>query len=107
MSLDGFGDGRRRRSSDMWAVRVLRGLSGVVAGGVVVLTLVVIGVAYLASNRDFPGPGRESVAVHVVSSVVVVVAQVLADRRRGAASVLASAAVLAVTGLLLWTQWWM
>ncbi|MDH6282973.1 hypothetical protein [Prescottella agglutinans] len=107
MSLDGFGGERRRRSSDMWVVRALRGLSGVVAGGVVVLTLVVIGVAYLASNRDFPGPGRESVAAHVVSSVVVVVAQVLADRRRGAASVLASAAVLAVTGLLLWTQWWM
>lgn len=105
MSLDGFGDERRRRS-DMWAVRALRGLSGVVAGGVVVLTLVVVGVAYLASDRDFPGPGRESIAVHVVASVAVVTAQVLADRRRGAGAALASAAVLVVTGLLLWTQWW-
>lgn len=106
MSVDDVGYGRRRRS-DLWAVRVLRGLSGVVAGGVVVLTLVVSGVAYLASDRDFPGPGRESIAAHVVASVVVVAAQVLADRRRGGVAALASGAVLVVTGLLLWTQWWM
>ncbi len=106
MSVDDFGYERRRRS-DLWAVRVLRGLSGVVAGGVVVLTLVVVGVAYLASDRDFPGPGRESIAAHAVASVVVVAAQLLADRRRGAVAALASTAVLAVTGLLLWTQWWM
>ncbi|WP_430331642.1 hypothetical protein [Rhodococcus sp. ACT016] len=106
MSLDGFGAESRRRS-DSWAVRALRGLSGVVAGGVVVLTAVVAGVAYLSSDRDFPGPGRESVAAHVVATVLVVIAQVVADRRRGAAAALASAAVLVVTGLLLWTQWWM
>ncbi|MCL2533139.1 MAG: hypothetical protein FWE39_03145 [Nocardiaceae bacterium] len=105
MSLDGFGDAGRRRTGS-WAVRALRGLSGVVAGGVVVLTAVVVGVAYLASDRDFPGPGRESVAAHVLSSVLVVVAQVVADRRRGVPAAVASAAVLVITGLLLWTQWW-
>ena len=106
MTYDGFGDGRRRRS-DAWAVRALRGLSGVVAGGVVVLTLVVAGVAYLGTDRGFPGPGRESIVAHVVASAVVVVLQAVADRRRGGASAVASTAVLAVTGLLLWTQWWM
>ncbi|WP_241665869.1 hypothetical protein [Prescottella subtropica] len=104
MSYRGYGTGVRR--TDAWAVRMLRVLSGVIAGGVVVLTAVVAGVAYLASNRDFPGPGRESLAAHVAASVVVIVLQVLADRRRGVAAAASSTAVLAVTGLLLWTQWW-
>ncbi|WP_305094410.1 hypothetical protein [Prescottella sp. R16] len=106
MTYDGYG---RTRRVDAWPVRVLRGLSGVAAGGVVVLTAVVAGVAWLASDRDFPGPGSTSLAAHVTAAVVVVVLQVFADRRRGAApmvTMLSSAAVLAVTGLLLWTQWW-
>lgn len=106
MTYNGFGDTRRGRS-DSWAVRVLRGLSGVATGGVVVLTAVVAAMGYLASDRDFPGPGRESIIAHVTASVVVVVLQVVADRRRGGAAALASLAVLVVTGVLLWTQWWM
>ena len=39
-------------------------------------------------------------------SVLAVGLQIFADRRRGAASVLASGVILALTGLLLWTQWW-
>lgn len=101
---DGF-DGVRRRG-DSWAVRALRGLSGVVAGGVVVLTLVVIGTAYLASDRGFPGPGGESITAHVLASVAVVGLQVFADRRRGGTAVMSAIAALAITGLLLWSQWW-
>lgn len=96
----------RRRPRDPWVARMLRGLSGVVSGGVVVLTVAVIVAAYLATNRDFPGPGAESIAAHVVVSVLAVGLQIFADRRRAAASVLASGLILALTGLLLWTQWW-
>lgn len=39
-------------------VRALRALSGTVAAGIVVLTLVIIGSAYLGGNRGFPGPGQ-------------------------------------------------
>ena len=101
---DGFADVRRRR--DVWPVRALRWCSGVLAGGVVVLAGVIAVVAYLSSDRDFPGPGGESVAAHVAGAEVVVGLQVVADRRRGGTAALASTAVFAVTALLLWTQWW-
>ncbi len=45
------------------------------------LTVVVIVAAYLATNRDFPGPGAESIAAHVVVSVLAVGLQIFADRR--------------------------
>ncbi|MFM1723712.1 hypothetical protein ABEU20_002284 [Rhodococcus sp. PAM 2766] len=96
----------RRRPRDSWAARMLRGLSGVVAGGVVVLTVVVVVAAYLSSSRDFPGPGAESIAAHIVAGVVVVGLQVFSDRRRGGASVVASGVILGIIGVLLWTQWW-
>ena len=105
MTYQNFGS-VRRRPRDSWVARTLRGLSGVVAGGVVVLTVVVLVAAYLASDRDFPGPGAESIAAHVVASVLVVGLQVFSDRRRGGTSALASGAILVITALLLWTQWW-
>ncbi|MFB7876015.1 MULTISPECIES: hypothetical protein [unclassified Nocardia] len=85
---------------------LLRGISGVVAGGVVVLLCVVIGAAVMGARRDFPGPGAASLGWHVVAAVVVVGAQLVADRGRGPAALSGSAIVLVTTGVLLWTQWW-
>lgn len=85
---------------------LVRTVSGVVAGGVLVLLCVVIGAAVIGSRRDFPGPGAESLSWHVVAAVLVVVAQVFADRRRGASALFGSSAVLVTAGVLLWTQWW-
>lgn len=87
-------------------MRLVRGLSGVVAAGVVLLALVVLGTAVLAGQRGFPGPGGESIAWHLVLAVAVVVAQVVADRRHGVAAFAASLAVFAAAGWLLWSQWW-
>ncbi|QSE89138.1 hypothetical protein JWS13_11195 [Rhodococcus pseudokoreensis] len=87
-------------------VRALRAFSGAVAAGVVILCLVVIGSAYVGGGRGFPGPGAISITAHVVASVVVIVAQRIADRRDGLAAVVASVAVLAAAALLLATQWW-
>lgn len=86
--------------------KLLRGLSGAVTAGVVVLTLVVIGAAVVGNERSFPGPGPVSIGWHVVASIVTVTAQWHADRRRGVAAVAGSVAVFVATGLLLWTQWW-
>ncbi|MFD3746061.1 hypothetical protein [Nocardia sp. NPDC058633] len=83
-----------------------RTVSGVVAGGVLVLLCVVVGAAVIGARRDFPGPGAVSLTWHVVAAVVVVVAQVFADRRRGMAALAGSTAVLVTAGVLLWTQWW-
>ena len=85
---------------------LVRTVSGVVAGGVVVLLCVVLGAAVLGARRDFPGPGAESLSWHIVAAVVAVAAQVFADRRRGIASLSGSVLVMITAGLLLWTQWW-
>ncbi|WP_433658797.1 hypothetical protein ACQPW1_42040 [Nocardia sp. CA-128927] len=87
-------------------MKVVRGLSGIVAAGTVALMLVVIGTAVVAARKDFPGPGNESVAWHVASAVIAVAAQIYSDKRRGLAAFSGSAVVFVAAGLLLWTQWW-
>lgn len=85
---------------------LLRGLSGLVAGGLIVLTGVVLASAIIGARRDVPGPGAESLIWHLGITAVAVTAQVWADRRRGAATVPAALVVLGGAGVLLWTQWW-
>ena len=85
---------------------LIRGLSGAVAAGVVVLAIVVVATAFVGHARGFPGPGAMSIACHLVAAVVVIVAQLSADRRRGVTAFLACTAVFVVTLALLWTQWW-
>ncbi|MEU6191857.1 hypothetical protein [Nocardia sp. NPDC047038] len=87
-------------------MRFVRGLSGIVAGGVVVGMLVVVGAAVIAQRRGFPGPGAESVAWHVAAAVVALMAQIYSDRHRGSAAFAGSMIVFLAAGLLLWTQWW-
>ncbi|WP_040695075.1 MULTISPECIES: hypothetical protein [Nocardia] len=87
-------------------MRVLRGLSGIVAGGMFVLALVVIGTAVIAARRGFPGPGGESVTWHVATSAIGLGAQIFSDRHRGLAAFSGSVVVFIVAGILLWTQWW-
>ncbi|WP_306307710.1 hypothetical protein [Nocardia araoensis] len=84
----------------------MRGLSGIVAGGIVVGMLVVVGAAIIAPRRGFPGPGGESVAWHVAVAVVALMAQIYSDRHRGSAAFAGSMIVFLAAGLLLWTQWW-
>ncbi|WP_332838682.1 hypothetical protein [Nocardia bovistercoris] len=81
-------------------------MSGVAAAGVVVLTLVVVVMAVVAGRRGFPGPGGESVALHLAAAVAVIAAQIFADRHRGFAAFSGSLVVFVCAGLLLWTQWW-
>lgn len=87
-------------------MKPVRGLSGMVAAGVVLLTLLVVGAAICGQWRDFPGPGGESVAWHITVAVIVVVAQSFSDGNRGLRAFVASAGVLVATGFLLHTQWW-
>ncbi len=83
------------------------GLSGVLAAGVVVLTVLVVVAELVASGRGAPGPGTAAVLAHGAAAVVVVTAQVWADRRGGrAASGVGVAVVFTVSAVLLWNQWW-
>jgi len=86
---------------------MVRGVSGVLTGGLVVLALVVVVVvAVLASWRSVAGPSTAMVFIHVVAAAVAVPIQVAGDRRGRSATWLAGAAVLAISAVLLWTQWW-
>ncbi|MCM6775829.1 hypothetical protein NDR87_17695 [Nocardia sp. CDC159] len=87
-------------------MRPLRALSGIVAGGLAALTLVVIGAEILGARRDFPGPGAATVAWHIGLSAVAVAAQIFADRRRGFAAISGVVVVFGAAGYLLVTQWW-
>jgi len=85
---------------------MVRGVSGVLTGGLVVLALVVVVVAVLASWRSVAGPSSAMVFIHVAAAAVAVLIQVAGDRRGRSATWLAGAAVLAISAVLLWTQWW-
>jgi hypothetical protein len=87
-------------------VSLLCALSGVVAGGLVVLTAVLVGAAMLGVPRGFPGPGGAAVAWHIGLTVVAVAAQIITDRHRGLAALAGATVVVAVAGYLLVTQWW-
>lgn len=91
---------------DNAAVRAVRGLSGLVCGAVVVLAFVVGGAQYLSGDRGVPGPGVESVSAHVVAALVVIAAQLSADRRRGLAVLPGSGVVFVTAIFLMFTQWW-
>lgn len=87
-------------------MRILRGLSGIVAAGTLVLTAVVVGTAVVADRREFPGPGAPSVTWHIIATAIAVAAQIYSDRRHGFAAFSGSSVVFIAAGLLLWTQWW-
>ncbi|MBM7457649.1 hypothetical protein ACIBED_16225 [Rhodococcus coprophilus] len=87
-------------------VRTGRVVSGVVAGAVLVMATVVLGAQYLSGERGFPGPGSVSVAAHVAAAVAVVLAQIVADRKKGLVSIAASGVVIVTASILLATQWW-
>ncbi|MPZ67563.1 MAG: hypothetical protein GEU83_19395 [Pseudonocardiaceae bacterium] len=89
------------------AIRLLRGLSGALAAGLVVLA-VLLGIAQWLSGPDtVPGPGIGALVGHYVGAAVVVVLQWVADRRRGAGAVGAALAVIAIVGTVLWIWWWL
>ncbi|MEV6713298.1 hypothetical protein AB0M48_14800 [Lentzea sp. NPDC051208] len=84
----------------------LRAVSGVLAVGMVLLALGNIGVQFYANSRDLPGPGTLSVVAHVVAALLVVGAQIVADRYADWKAPVASLAVLVVSAATLWTFWW-
>lgn len=82
-------------------------LSGVLAGGLVVLA-VALGVAWVVATRTgSPGPAGSFLAWHALAAVVAVVAQVRADRGASTAGgpIVASLVVVAVAVLVLAALW--
>lgn len=86
--------------------RALRTLSGVLAGGLVVLAVAVCAAQWLAGTSGRPGPGTATVVGHVVAALATVVLQLAADHFQGRIAVLASGSVLVIAAGVLWFGWY-
>ena len=77
---------------------LLRGLSGLLVGGLVALALALVLVAgwFYADHTGLPGPGPGMLIGHVVAAVAAVAAQVWVDRRTDPVGRLAAAALAAL-----------
>ncbi|MET0190387.1 MAG: hypothetical protein ABW212_15395 [Pseudonocardia sediminis] len=95
-----------RASLPFWD-RMLRGLAGVLAGGLVVLSLGLLGVWVFSDDWGVPGPGGFTVFWHLVGAVVAVGGQRLADRRPDRTGSLAAAVVVGTAALVLGLAWFL
>ncbi|MGH3800941.1 MAG: hypothetical protein ACRDTD_12525 [Pseudonocardiaceae bacterium] len=86
--------------------RAARGLSGLLAGGLVALAIVVCVAQWSAGTSGRPGPGMSTVVGHLIAALVAVALQLMVDRSRGALAVLASGSVLVIAAGVLWFGWW-
>ncbi|MEU6697937.1 hypothetical protein [Pseudonocardia sp. NPDC046786] len=87
--------------------RLLRGLAGVLAGGLVVLAAGLVVVEWLAGRNGVPGPGTGAIAAHLVAAVVAVTGQVVADRRADRTGTLAALGVIGTVALVLGLGWFL
>lgn len=85
---------------------MVRGLTGSLTAGLLVLTAMLVGVQLWATNNSWMGPGMGAVVGHSVACVVALVAQTVADRRRDTVGGLSVFVVLAVVVGTLWYWWW-
>lgn len=85
--------------------RGLRTVSGLLAGGLVALTVALAAAWVVADRTGAPGPGPATLGWHGLTAVAAVAAQRHADRRDGADGMLAAIAVVALAAVLLTVQW--
>jgi hypothetical protein len=91
---------RRRRGAGL-----LRGLTGLLAGGLVALVVALALTWVVAERVGVPGPGTGTVAWHIAAAAAAVLAQREADRRRDRVGTLAALAVVAIAAAVLTVMW--
>lgn len=85
----------------------LRGISGSLAYGFVVLALSLIGMQIWAGQHGWTGPGIGTISGHVIGGVVAVFLQAVGDHRRDRTGAAAISGVLVVVLGSLWFWWWL
>jgi hypothetical protein len=83
----------------------LRGLSGVLAAGMVALVGGLIVAWVVALREGSPGPGVSTLLVHAVAAAAAVVVQLYADRTPGARGALAALGVIVTVAAVLTVEW--
>ncbi|GDY30028.1 hypothetical protein GTS_16610 [Gandjariella thermophila] len=86
--------------------RALRGCTGAIAGGLLVLVLALVGAQLYAAQHATPGPGAAMIGGNAAAAVLAVACQWFADRSRGSRAAAAQLAVLAIAAAALWFSWW-
>jgi hypothetical protein len=94
-----------RRAPENRALRLLCGFSGLLAGGLAVLAVVLLVAGIVAQQRAVPGPSTLTIVGHFAAAVAAVLVQRRADRTRGPAAAGAALAVVALTVVVLAAQW--
>lgn len=94
-----------RRGPERRGARLLRGCSGVLAGGLVALAVALLVAGIVAQRHAVPGPGALSIAGHLAAALVAVLVQRRADRATGVAGAAAALGVVALTAVVLGAQW--
>ncbi|MEK6438110.1 hypothetical protein [Pseudonocardia sp. T1-2H] len=85
------------------AGRLLRGVSGVLAAGLVGVAVILLAGWAVTTRTGTAGPGTGMLLGHGAAAVVAVVAQAVADRRRDRTGVLAAwAAIVLVAAVVAW-----
>ncbi|MGB9281404.1 MAG: hypothetical protein WCB57_15165 [Pseudonocardiaceae bacterium] len=87
------------------AQRAPRGLSGVLAGGLVALAIGVCVAQWLAGMSGRPGPGMAVVVGHVIAALAAVALQLATDRFHGRMAALAAWSVLLLAAAVIWFGW--
>lgn len=83
----------------------LRGVSGVLAGGMVALVVGLVVAWVVALQEGSPGPGLATLLVHAVAAVLAVLAQAYADRTAGPWGASAAAGVIVAVAAVLTVEW--
>ena len=101
------GRGQARRGGQRAPRRggFLRGLSGVLAGGMVALFAALVVAWVIALRAGAPGPGAVVLVVHACAAVIAVAVQRHADRTAGPRGVLAALVTIVVVAALLIYEW--
>ena len=76
------------------------------AGGLVMLAVLVGLAQWLVSEVNRPGPGTAAVLGYAVAALIAVAAQVVADRCPGPRGSLAAGAILVLVAVVLWYGWY-
>lgn len=84
----------------------MRGVSGSLSVGAVVVAVVLIGAQLWANARGLYGPGLLAVTMQAVVALVAMALQFIADRREGGPATGTSLGVVALVLGSVWFWWW-
>jgi chloramphenicol 3-O-phosphotransferase len=81
-------------------------VSGIFAGALVVLAVILVAAWLVALARDVPGPGALVLGVHAASAAGALALQRVADRNGGWLGTSAALIVVTLVGLVCGLYWW-